>query len=283
MEKLRQQIEQRLSAVTGDACFYYENLATGVCFGHAADKPVVAASVIKLAVLIEAFRQMDADAVRANEMFVIARTDKLPSCGALNYLHDGLCVTFRDLCVLMTILSDNTATNLLIKRLGIGNINDTLRMLGAEKMTLNRLLFDREASSRGIENYITAREAGLLLKRLYDGEAVSGPASEDMLSILKDQRLNGKIPFLLPHSVKIAHKTGEDDGITHDVGIVYARQPFIVCFCGEHVSPPEFERAMQDITLMLYENAEQNSLKYCIIGRKKLVIVCAVWYTGCNL
>ena len=148
MEKLRQQIEQRLSAVTGDACFYYENLATGVCFGHAADKPVVAASVIKLAVLIEAFRQMDADAVRANEMFVIARTDKLPSCGALNYLHDGLCVTFRDLCVLMTILSDNTATNLLIKRLGIGNINDTLRMLGAEKMTLNRLLFDREARSR---------------------------------------------------------------------------------------------------------------------------------------
>lgn len=257
MEKLRQQIEQRLSAVTGDACFYYENLATGVCFGHAADKPVVAASVIKLAVLIEAFRQMDADAVRANEMFVIARTDKLPSCGALNYLHDGLCVTFRDLCVLMTILSDNTATNLLIKRLGIGNINDTLRMLEAEKMTLNRLLFDREASSRGIENYITAREAGLLLKRLYDGEAVSGPASEDMLSILKDQRLNGKIPFLLPHSVKIAHKTGEDDGITHDVGIVYARQPFIVCFCGEHVSPPEFERAMQDITLMLYENAER--------------------------
>ena len=68
MEKLRQQIEQRLSAVMGDACFYYENLATGVCFGHAADKPVVAASVIKLAVLIEAFRQMDADAVRANEM-----------------------------------------------------------------------------------------------------------------------------------------------------------------------------------------------------------------------
>lgn len=96
MEKLRQQIEQRLSAVMGDACFYYENLATGVCFGHAADKPVVAASVIKLAVLIEAFRQMDTDAVRANEMFVIARTDKLPSCGALNYLHDGLCVTFRD-------------------------------------------------------------------------------------------------------------------------------------------------------------------------------------------
>ena len=137
-------------------------------------------------------------------------------------------------------------------------------------MTLNRLLFDREASSRGIENYITAREAGLLLKRLYDGEAVSGPASEDMLSILKDQRLNGKIPFLLPHSVKIAHKTGEDDGITHDVGIVYARQPFIVCFCGEHVSPPEFERAMQDITLMLYEKCGENSLKILYNRRKKL-------------
>ena len=92
---------------------------------------------------------------------------------------------------------------------------------------------------------------------MYDGEAVSGPASEDMVSILKDQRLNGKIPFLLPHSVQIANKTGEAAGIIPGVGIVYARQPFIVCFCGEHVSPPEFERAMQDITLMLYENAEQ--------------------------
>ena len=50
-----------------------------------------------------------------------------------------------------------------------------------------------------------------------------------MLSILKDQRLNGKIPFLLPHSVKIAHKTGEDDGITHDVGIVYARGSRLLC------------------------------------------------------
>ena len=68
MEKLRQQIEQRLSAVTGDACFYYENLATGVCFGHAADKPVVAASVIKLAVLIEAFRQMDGRCARERDV-----------------------------------------------------------------------------------------------------------------------------------------------------------------------------------------------------------------------
>ncbi len=74
-----------------------------------------------------------------------------------------------------------------------------------------------------------------------------------MLRILKNQRLNGKISFFLHGRADIAHKTGEDDGITHDVGIVYAPQPFIVCFCGNEVEVPEFERFMQDVSLELMQ------------------------------
>ncbi|MEG2653198.1 MAG: serine hydrolase [Ruthenibacterium sp.] len=253
----QQEILARLAAHSGDACFYYENLVTGDTLAYGADTPLVAASVIKLPVLIEAFRRMREGTLSPDESFVITQADKLPSCGALSYLHDGVQVTLLDLCTLMIILSDNTATNLLIKRLGMEGINKNLRALGARTTTLRRLLFDSAASGQGIENYITAREMGSLLKQLYHGEIVSAQDSAAMLEILKKQRLNGKIPFYL-HGVPIAHKTGEDDGITHDVGIVYARQPFVVCFCGAQVQVPEFERTMQDIARILYEICEKS-------------------------
>ena len=86
---------------------------------------------------------------------------------------------------------------------------------------------------------------------------ILGASSRKMLAILGDQQLNGKIPFYLkalPDEPEIAHKTGEDTGITHDVGIVYGREPFIVCFCGNETDTPRFERVMAEISLELYQD-----------------------------
>ena len=88
---------------------------------------------------------------------------------------------------------------------------------------------------------------GRLLELLAQGKCVSEKADAQMLSILRDQRLNGKIPFFLG-DYEIAHKTGEDDGTTHDVGIVYARHPVILCFASNHTDVPAFERLMQDLS-----------------------------------
>lgn len=92
-----------------------------------------------------------------------------------------------------------------------------------------------------------------MLEKLYQGFLVSPLADEAMLEILKEQRLNGKIPFHFVEKVPIAHKTGEDEGITHDVGIVYGPQPFILCCMGNEVHPPRYERFMQDIAWELYK------------------------------
>jgi hypothetical protein len=157
----------------------------------------------------------------------------------------------EDLYTLMIILSDNTATNLLIKRLGMESINKTMQSLGLRQTKINRLLFDAEQSAKGIENTISTGEIALLLDKMYRGELISPKASEEMLTILKKQRLNGKIPFFVPKNIEIAHKTGEDSGITHDVAVVYAPRPFIVCFCGNEVNVPEYERVMQEVTATL--------------------------------
>lgn len=234
----------KVSGQPGHVGFCYRDLTDGTTAGFQEHEPIVAASVIKIPVLVEFFEQMNEGTLFPDEEFVIREEDKLPSCGALNYMHTGLQVSALDLATLMIILSDNTATNLLIKRVGMDSVNRRMRSLGCQGITLRRLLFDSEASARGIENTVTAYDIALLLHKMQDGEL---PYSEKMLQILRDQRLNGKIPFWL-HGIPIAHKTGEDDGITHDCGIIYTEKPFIVCFLSEHTDVPVFERCIQDVS-----------------------------------
>lgn len=249
-------IDALVRGLPGHIGVYARDMATGETYVFAADEPIAAASVIKLTVMAEAFRQFEAGALNPNESVAIRPEDKLPSCGALTYLHDGVTVTLRDLVTLMIILSDNTATNLLIDRLGIANINAMIDALSLTGTRLNRKLFMPELAARGVRNFVTARDMGRLLEGLLNGEIVSPSASREMLTILRQQRLNGKIPFFLhDRGIACAHKTGEDDGITHDVGIVFADSPRILCFLSERTDVPRAERALQEIAALVAEVA----------------------------
>ncbi len=250
--KHKDEIEALLHTLPGEIGFSYLCPATGDQYAMQADLPLVAASVIKLPIMVEAFRQRESGHINWMEEVTIHSEDKLPSCGALTYLHDGLRVTVGDLVTLMIILSDNTATNLLIDKLGMENINATCKALQLKGTKLNRKLFDAEQAARGIENYVTAGDMCRLLSMLLCGQVVSPDASREMLKILGNQRLNGKIPFYL-HSrgIPVAHKTGEDDGITHDVGMIFTAEPQIMCFLSNHTDVPAAERCMQDIANLL--------------------------------
>ena len=230
---------------------YCLNTVTGEEYAHNAEDAIEAASVIKLTVMAEAFRQFEAGTLDPAATVTVRQEDKLPSCGALSYMHDGVNVTVLDLVTLMIILSDNTATNLLIDRLGMDRINAMIDSLGFAGTRLNRKLFMPELAARGIKNVVSARDMGELFKRLLAGDVVSAEASRQMLDILKKQRLNGKMPFFLhDKGIACAHKTGEDDGVTHDVGIIFAEQPVILCFLSERTDVPRAERALQDIAAM---------------------------------
>lgn len=244
-------ILESIKTFPGRAGLYCQDLESGQEWSARGEEPFEAASIIKLPILVEAFRQMETGEAREDEVFPVKEEDKLPSCGALTYLHTGLEVTLLDLAVLMIILSDNTAANLLIRRLGMEKIGGTIRGLGMTATCLRRRLFDSEAAARGVKNTVSPVEIGRLLAALYRGEAVSPAASARMIQILSDQRLNGKIPFWLDGKVKCAHKTGEDSGITHDAAIVYAPRPFVLCVFGDPVDPPALNRLMADIARQL--------------------------------
>lgn len=237
---------------TGVSC-YFKDLTTGETAELAADEPRLSASVIKLPVLVEAFFRFADGSVSRDEAFTVREEDKLPSCGCLNLLHTGIEVTARDLAALMITLSDNSATNMLIKRLGIDSVNRRMAALGLTGTRLNRLLFDAEAAARGLENRVTARDMAALLEKMYRGALVSPEADKEMLDILCAQRLNGKLPLPLPRGTEIAHKTGEDSGVTLDVGLFLTERPYILNVIGNGVYAPDFERALHAVSLAVYE------------------------------
>ncbi|MBQ4409149.1 MAG: serine hydrolase, partial [Firmicutes bacterium] len=134
------------------------------------------------------------------------------------------------------------ATNLLINHLGKEEFQKAFPEMGLHVTKLRRIMFDSVLAAQGIENGISAYEMGMLLEKVYRREWVDEKTSEYAEEILARQQINHKIPgYISDWNMRIAHKTGDDDGIANDVGIVYAKQPFVICFVSTHTVERDFE------------------------------------------
>jgi len=240
-------IPAKLKTLEGNVSFYYRVLDGGepTCFNI--DTPHNAASLIKMPIMVEAMRQFESGEALRNEVVRVRDADRVPPCGVLTFMHEGLAVQLIDLVWLMVTLSDNMAANLLMDRLSLPAIRRSMAALGMSGCKLNRKLF-----APGDGNIITCRDVCMLFEQLYAGTLVSMDASREMLKMLCGQQLQNKIPMLLPLDMPIAHKTGEDEGVSHDVGIVYAKRPFLIGFCGTGIDAPTFNRVVQEISFELY-------------------------------
>lgn len=247
---------EQIKSFPGKIGFYCRYLGEETVWTHNPDLPLCAASVIKLPIMVTAMRDIAAGALDPDRLVRIEPEMKKPSCGVLTRMHDGLEVTVMDLIMLMIIVSDNSATNIVIDLLTCEHVNSTMEELGIPGVSLLRKMFDYEMSKKGITNRVTARGMGLLLERMVAGTLLGKESDDAMLKILLDQQLNGKLPFFLDsEDIECAHKTGEDLGITNDVGIVFAEKPFVICMLSNHVEVPAFERLIQDTALALAHNA----------------------------
>lgn len=234
-KKERQALEAvraEMKGLPGHLGFYYKNLVTGVTDGQGADEAYLAASVIKLPLFLHVLTQAARGTLSLEDRLTVTPEEKVPSCGAL-YLFDGTVeADIKALCRLMICISDNTATNRLIRHCTIEGTNKGFREMGLEKTVLRRRLFDAEASAAGIQNTICPAEMGRLLEQLYRHAFVSPDVSRQALEVLLLQQIGHKLDGKLCGRFPIAHKTGEDDALSNDVGIVYAKQPFVLCFAG---------------------------------------------------
>ena len=188
METLKNSILERVAAFPGHTSIYFKDLTTGEHFGYNEQEPMCAASVIKLTVMAELFRQVEAGQVSREQKLVVADENRVPICGVLTLMHSGMEVTPMDLCWLMITISDNMATNMLIDLLGVDNIQENIRRLGLEGVSISRKLFEKRPGFREKTNYVSAAGIGKLLEMIYRGELVSREASREMMEMLLAQQ-----------------------------------------------------------------------------------------------
>ena len=249
-------IAREMQGIPGHTGFYYKNLATGVEFGVRQDETFLAASVIKLPLFLHILSEWDAGRLSLDEKITVTEADKVPICGALTLFTGEVQADIRTLCRLMISISDNTATNVLIRRMGIEDTAQAFRRMGLEKTVLTRAMFDYAASQAGLQNRICPQEIGMLLEGLYKETFVSPAVCREALEVLQLQQVDHKLNGKLCGEVPVAHKTGEDDGISNDVGIVYAKQPFVICFAGHDTDVYRWEDLMRRGTYELVRAQE---------------------------
>ena len=190
-----------------------KNLSDGSGITLEPDREFYAASLYKTWVMLEAFNQQQASLLDWAEQYVVSG---YYTTWGLNpgELEECDVVALQSMLTRMMGSSDNVAAVLLLDRVGSGNINRALRSLG-----LARSGFDVPGTMP-----TTAAETALLLEAIYEGAAVNDAASEAMLALLKTELIDDRIPALLPPGTEVAHKTGNWEDATHDVGIVFSQQ-----------------------------------------------------------
>ena len=248
-------ISAEMKTVEGHLGLYYKNLVSGFEYGVGADESYGAASVIKFPLFLHILSENEKGSLSLDDCIVTEEAEKVPSCGALNMFTGDVKTDIRTLCNLMICISDNTATNRLLRHCTLEGVEQGFIAMNLEKTKIRRFLFDSVASSKGIENSICPKEIGALLEQLYNGTFINEEVSKYALSVLCKQQINHKMNGKLK-GVMTAHKTGEDYMLSNDVGIVYAPEPFVICFAGHDTDVYRWEDLIRRGTYSLYRIQE---------------------------
>lgn len=221
---LQQQIEAELLNFNGEVGLVIEDLKTGWRLTHQPERRFPSASLVKVAIMAGYFQAVHDGHLELGTRLRLKAADKVSGSGVLKERPAGSAFTVEELIGLMISESDNTATNLLIDRLGMRYFDRYFQEIGLRQTNLARKMMDVASRAKGVENYTTAAEVALLLERLYRQELVSPGWSRRGLELLKQQKRRDRIPAQLPPETVVAHKTGLERYLCHDAGIVFTDQ-----------------------------------------------------------
>ena len=222
--QLQRQLDSLASASTGVVGIAIEDLTTGERFAVNDSLTFPQASAIKVALLLELFRQSDTGALALTERVEVPASQQVGGDGVLQSFADrGSALSLHDLAILMVTLSDNTATNVLIQRVGMANVNRLLSGLGLGEIRLGRPMMRPDESARGNENLATPRAASRLMARLARCDLpMSRRACNDARRMLEIPK-SGTVADALPADVPVAWKPGSLDGVATAWALVRLR------------------------------------------------------------
>ena len=222
-----ERVDQNLDGVMGVAI---EDLTSGEHYFLREDEVFAQASSIKITVLANLYLQAQEGKLKLTDLYTVQSSDLVPDSDIMNGLTPGVTrITLRDLATMMVAVSDNSATNVLIDRVGMQNVNAMLDSLGLTHTRLRRKMMDLQAAKEGRENISTPREMMTLLDAIYHGKVLNQQSTADFFKVLSTNK-DSWIPRQLPADLRIANKPGALEAVRNDSGIVFVEgRPYVIC------------------------------------------------------
>jgi beta-lactamase class A len=238
--RMAEDITKIAGEVDGRVGVFIRSLETGDTFSLRSEEVFPAASTIKLALLLELYRRPGAGEegaarARLSDEYLLQPKDLAEDSAILGHLAPGTRLTNRDLALFTVVVSDNSATNILIDRLGMDRVNGTLARVGLTSTRLRRKMMDVQAAREGRENLATPRELAVLLEAIHRGPLLSQEARTDLMGLLRTPK-DGFLTRLLPEELVVANKPGVLPGVRNDVGVVFLKdRPFVIAVMCSHL------------------------------------------------
>src|SRR6266536_5325543 len=259
-KELESRVEETASRLDGVMGVAILDLTDGRILLRNADRVFPAASSIKLAILVELYRQ-DQEAragtkgkAKLDDIYSFDPKDLVEDSQIMAGLTAGVTrITNRDLAQFLVAMSDNAAANVLYDRVGKDNVNAMLHSLGLPKTLLRRKMMDIAAARRGDENIATPQEMVRLLEAIFKEKALDKQATAEFIKQLSTLK-QSYLPRYVPESVQVANKPGELEGVRNDSGIVFAQnQPFAISVMTAYDRDEKAaERAIGEVALEAY-------------------------------
>jgi len=248
---LQKKVAEMAAQHKGKVALFAKNLATGETVAIDADKPVQTASVIKLPIMIEAMHQAKAGKLKLDSRIKLTKDNQVPGSGVLSFLSPGVEMGVEDAIVLMMIVSDNTATNMVIDAVSVAAVNDRLALMGLKDTHLYKKVYKPAEGPMPADQKkfglgkTTAREMAIVMESVHRCDVGDQALCKRMIDIMRNQQHRN----LIPHYIEtvdtseipsaIVNKTGSLDAVRNDVALIYTKRGPIV------------------ISAFTYENADQ--------------------------
>ena len=252
LEAQIQDIDHHLDGVMGLAV---EDLTTGDHFFLHEDEVFAQASSIKITVLANLYLQAQEGKLKLTDLYTVQSSDLVPDSDIMNGLTPGVTrITLRDLATMMVAVSDNSATNVLIDRVGMPNVNAMLDSLGLTHTRLRRKMMDLQAAKEGRENISSPREMMTLLDAIYHGKVLNKESTANFFKMLSTNK-DSFIPRDLPAGLMIANKPGELEAVRNDSGVVFVEgRPYVICVMTAFLrNEREGEEAISKVSLAAWQ------------------------------
>lgn len=230
---LQAQLQSSVAAYHGKVALYATDLHSGESVAINADTPVPTASVIKLTVLYDAVKEIEEGRASFGDRVTLTKNNQVEGSGVLALFDTPQVLTLKDALTMMVVVSDNTATNLAIDRLGLQNIDKRIQSLGLKNTWLYKKVFMPAPSDAPADQKTfglgktTAREMAAVMQHFATCDTIPQGLCGAALSMLKNQTDRDAIPRYLGN-IEVANKTGALNDVRNDVAIVYAKNGPIV-------------------------------------------------------